>query len=125
MEGEGVYEVNKTNAVRDCQSWVNYAIALQNNDPSYCAKIDINTWINDGYDMDTASQLDCFVAVAVKMNDQKVCDKVEYSKTATGGTISKEWCYYNYAVKKKDCSLVPPNSPAPKSQCESMVKNGI
>lgn len=125
MEGSGQFENNKTIAIRDCKGWVNYELALQNSDVSYCNKVDKDVWVNDGYGMDTISQLDCFVAVAVKMNDQKICDQIIYSKTATGGTISKEWCYYNYAVEKKDCSLVPPNSPAPKSQCESFVKNGI
>ncbi len=123
MEGTGQFEANKATDTRDCKGWVNYELALQNNDVNYCNKINIDTYIN--YGMHTVSYLDCYVAVAVKMNDQHICDKITPLKSSSGGLATKEWCYYDFAVEKKDCSLVPPNSPAPKSQCESSIKGGI
>ena len=115
--GEGRFEKNKLLDKRKCRGWVNYELALHNSDISYCGKIDKDVW------MDTVSQLECYVAVAVKVNNQQLCDKIIPSRTATGGIISKKWCYYKYAVKKKDCSLVPENFPALVSQCERQIKN--
>jgi hypothetical protein len=118
-------EIYNAKAIRDCKDWVNYELALQNNDINYCNKIDIDTYFDDGYGMDTVSYSNCYVAIAVKMNDQHICDKIIPLTSSNGRSASKEWCYYNFAVAKKDCSLVPQNSPAPKSQCESEVKDGI
>ena len=123
MLGQGLFEKNKSTAERNCKGWVNYELALYNNDILYCEKIDKDVWISDGYGMDTVSQLECYIAVAVKMNNQQLCDEVISSKTLTGGTISKEWCYYKYAVEKKDCSLVLDDSPALVSQCEMEIQD--
>lgn len=121
--GAGLFENNKINDEKKCKGWVNYELALHSNDASFCEKIDKDVWFNDGYGMDTVSQLECYVAVAVKVSNQSICDDITPSKTSTGGSITKEWCYYKYAVEKKDCSLVSENSPATKAQCESAIKD--
>lgn len=123
MIGEGIFEKKKLLAEKECRGWVNYKLALDNNDISYCQKIDKDIWVNDGFGMDTVSQLQCYVAVAVKVRNPQLCDKIIPSRTRTGGRISKKWCYYYYAIKKKDCSFVPKHFPALISQCEREIRN--
>ena len=104
----------ETREFEDCKIQTNYELALQNSDTSYCDKIYIYSERGGG---------DCYVAVAVKMNDQQVCDKINPFKDYREG-VTKEWCYYNYAVEKKDCSLVPPtpNYDHSKSECHNAIK---
>lgn len=102
----------ETREFQDCKSLTNYELALKNNDTNYCDKIYSDTYIRD-----------CYVAVAVKMSDQQVCDKINPLKNSLGGGATKEWCYYYYAVKKKDCSLAPPNFQKSKYECDQEVNN--
>lgn len=118
----------ETREFSDCKGWTNYELALQNNDTNYCDKIYNDTHIynerrggEEG--MEPVSYRDCYVAVAVKISDQQVCDKINPLKNFLGGGATKEWCYYNYAVKKKDCSLVPPNFQKSEDECRQEVSD--
>ncbi len=124
MVGEEQFEINKIRDTRDCKSWVNYELALQSKDINYCEKVDLNTHIDGGYGK-TVSYVNCYVMVAAEVNDQYICDKIDLPQSKTGSDENKKWCHYNYAVEKKDCSLLPLSLSALKSQCEPFVKNGI
>ena len=66
MIGKEQFEINKILDTKNCKSWMYYELAVQNNDPSYCSKMDASVFIYDGYMKDSVTQGDCYKKLNAK-----------------------------------------------------------
>lgn len=92
----------------DCYADSYQKEALINNDPSYCDKA-MEYW--QDYYNESFMLANCYMEVAIKLNDLSVCDSL---------TSYKDRCYFFVALKKKkDCSIIKATSGEySKKQCE-------
>jgi len=111
-------KITNENHRGSCISLINFKLAIEKSDISHCNKMNRSFSISNYEDTlrlgyaGKISYIQCYVVIGLKDNNQRICDLIDDQNL-------KKWCYYEYAVKKGDCSLVPPDSPATRTQCET------
>lgn len=118
----------------NCYARINFEIAQEKNDLSFCDKIPPNVYFAASSDPTMQAKatdpiislLDCYLKIILVVDNPLLCERLN-SKTPGFAGTNRERCYFYLGKITEDCSLIPEdnNKSLSKESCEKDLKRGF